>query len=152
MICKTHAGKSPVFYGVKQKKSGPLEKKPFILYVDDDPDDRELFRHALTRSGAEYDLITADDGLDALRILGSSKKPTCVYVDINMPGMTGMELLKILKSDPEFAPLPIFIFSTSVDSKTMKEARGLGAADVIIKPTSFQRLIDHLHSCFTVAN
>jgi CheY-like chemotaxis protein len=136
--------------GSQVKRENPLEKKPFILYVDDDPDDRDLFSYALTRSGAEYDLVTAEDGFDALRILNTGEKPSCLYVDVNMPGMTGMELLKILKSDMEFAPLPVFIFSTAVDPKSMKEARRLGAADVIIKPTSFQALIDHLQSSFTV--
>jgi CheY-like chemotaxis protein len=69
-----------------------------------------------------------------------------------MPGMTGIELLKILKSDMDYAALPVFIFSTAVDPKGIKEALKLGAADVIIKPTSFQALIDHLHSAFTVTS
>ena len=125
-----------------------MRKKPFILYVDDDPDDRELFGEALARCGAHYDLITAEDGFEALKILGSGEKPSCLYVDVNMPGIDGIELLKIIKADSQYAALPVFIFSTAVHPKRIEEARGLGAMDVIIKPTSFQELIDHLQSSF----
>ncbi|MEO5602195.1 MAG: response regulator [Cyclobacteriaceae bacterium] len=126
-----------------------MDKKPFILYVDDDPDDRELFGYALTTCGADYDLITADDGFDALKILASGEKPKCLYIDINMPVMSGLELLKIIKSNSLYALLPVFIFTTAANEESIEEAKRLGAADVIIKPRSIQGLINYLHSCFS---
>jgi CheY-like chemotaxis protein len=125
-----------------------LQKKPSILYVDDDPDDRELFGYALSTCGAEYDLITAEDAFDALKILQSGERPSCLYVDINMPGMNGIQLLSVLKADSKYASIPVFMFSTAVDKKTASEAKKLGAVDVIIKPSSFQGLIDHLQVSF----
>lgn len=118
----------------------------YILYIDDDPDDRENFSYALKRSSSDIHLITADDAYDALEKLASQSKPGCIYLDINMPKMDGIQLLKILKAHTDFAVIPVIIFSTGVDVKSKDEAMRLGAAEVCLKPSSLQCLLEHLRS------
>jgi len=127
---------TPVFNVVKKEK--------YVLYIDDDPDDRENFAYALEQCNAKINLTTAVDADDALEKLASQAKPTCIYLDINMPKMNGIQLLKILKSNTDFAHIPVIIFSTAVDTKSRKEVMNLGAAGVFMKPSSLHRLMDHL--------
>lgn len=118
----------------------------YILYIDDDPDDQENFGYALKRSSPDIHLTTADDAYDALEKLGSQAKPGCIYLDINMPKMNGLEFLKILKAHTDLAGIPVIIFSTAVDGKSRHQAMRLGASEVVVKPSSLQRLLEHLRS------
>lgn len=117
-----------------------------ILYIDDDADDRDNFRYVLGKSRTDINLITAVDADDALKKLASQLKPDCIYLDINMPKMNGIELLKILKSNTDFRQIPVIIFSTTVDEKCRKEAMNLGAAAVFLKPSSLQGFLDHVYT------
>lgn len=119
-------------------------KEEYILYIDDDPDDRENFEYALEQCSVKINLTTAVDADDAIKKLASEQKPTCIYLDVNMPKMNGIQLLKILKSNTNYAQIPVIIFSTAVDKKSREEAMKLGAAEVVLKPSSFQGLLDHL--------
>ncbi|MGC1244159.1 MAG: response regulator [Chryseosolibacter sp.] len=123
-----------------------MEKARYVLYVDDDPDDREIFGYALAKCSADISLTTAEDGYDALEKLTSLQQPCCIYLDINMPKMNGIQLLKILKSHRDFELIPVIIFSTSVDSRSKREAMDLGAVDVYRKPTSVQGLLEFLNA------
>jgi CheY-like chemotaxis protein len=126
-----------------------MEKNKTILYVDDDADDREMFGYAFNTLELELSLETAVDGFDALDKLATVDKPARIYIDINMPKMNGMELLRIIKSNPVYAAIPAFIFSTTVDPLSAREARRLGAAGVFVKPNSFKGLVDQLSADFS---
>lgn len=121
-----------------------VNNEKYVLYIDDDPDDRETFSYALEQCNAKINLITAVDADDALEKLASHPKPSCIYLDINMPKVNGIQLLKILKSNMDFAHIPVIIFSTAVDTKSRKEVMNLGAAGVFVKPSSLHRLMDYL--------
>lgn len=125
-----------------------MQKARTILYVDDDPDDREFFGFAFQHVESRLNLKTASDGFDALEKLASEENPAGIYIDINMPKMNGMELLRIIKSTPAYASIPAFIFSTTVDAISVEEAKRLGAAGVLVKPNSFKALVDQLKSNF----
>src|SRR5687767_3712704 len=109
-----------------------------ILYVDDDADDREIFSYAFENCDSGLNLKTAEGGIDALEKLESEETPCAIYIDINMPKMNGMEFLRIIKSHHKYATIPAFIFSTTLDADSIKEAKELGAADVFVKPTTVQ--------------
>lgn len=130
-------------------KPSVFSREEYILYIDDDPDDRENFEYALEQCNAKINLTTAVDADDAIKKLAVEQKPACIYLDVNMPKMNGIQLLKILKSKPDVAHIPVIIFSTAVDKKSREEAINLGAAGVILKPSSFQGLLDHL--CISVS-
>jgi CheY-like chemotaxis protein len=116
--------------------------------VDDDADDREMFGCAFDDCDSGFQLTTAENGLDALEQLAREETPSCIYIDVNMPKMNGMEFLKIIKSRQEYANIPAFILSTSIDPDSAREARRLGAADVFVKPVTMQGLRDQLNFCF----
>lgn len=123
-----------------------MEKARYVLYVDDDPDDREIFSYAVANCSADISLTTAQDGYDALEKLASLQRPCCIYLDINMPKMNGIQQLRILKSHRESESIPVIIFSTAVDSRSKREAMDLGAVDVYRKPTSVQGLLEFLNA------
>jgi CheY-like chemotaxis protein len=132
---------------MKREKISEMEKQKTILYVDDDADDQEMFNYAFNECSSGFELKTADNGIDALQKLASGEKPACIYIDINMPKMNGLQFLEILKSNHEYADIPAIIFSTTLDPLTVKEAGRLGAAEFFVKPTNFNALVDQLKWC-----
>jgi CheY-like chemotaxis protein len=116
-----------------------------ILLVEDDQMDimnvqRELRKHNIT-----VPLYVARNGREALALLRGEgdrdqiPKPSVVMLDINMPRMNGLELLEVLRSDPEFVGLNVFIMTTSdLDTDRLK-ARNLAVSGYIIKPLSFDK-------------
>jgi len=114
-----------------------------ILLVEDDQMDVMNVQRELRRQNIDVPLVHARNGRDALKMLrgegGEPKiaKPNLVMLDINMPRMNGLELLEILRSDPEFVGLNVFIMTTSdLESERLK-AQQLAVSGYIIKPLSF---------------
>jgi CheY-like chemotaxis protein/nitrogen-specific signal transduction histidine kinase len=105
-----------------------------VLVIDDDRDACELLARSLTKEG--FRVMTAaagDEGLRAAR----EHKPDAITLDVLMPGMDGWAVLKMLKSDPEVARIPVVMISM-VDGGDM--GRALGAADYLPKPIDRDRL------------
>ena len=136
-------------YRMSREKISGMEKQKIILYVDDDADDQEMFSYAFHECSSGFELKTAENGIDALEKLASGQKPACIYIDINMPKMNGLQFLEIIKSRREYADIPAIIFSTTLDPITVKEAGRLGAAEFFVKPTNFNALVDQLKWCIT---
>jgi CheY-like chemotaxis protein len=119
-----------------------------ILMVDDEPDARELFRQNFRREIRKgvYAFDFAQSGEDALLVLKGQNPPEVVLVlsDINMPGMSGIELLsEIRKTWPEVG---VFMITAYGDRDTEARARDLGADRFLTKPVDFGRLKDDLSS------
>ena len=116
---------------------------PSILLVEDDQMDVMNVQRELRRQNINVPLLHARNGSDALKMLrgegGESKiaKPSVVMLDINMPRMNGLELLEILRSDPEFVGLNVFIMTTSDLESDRLRAQQLAVSGYIIKPLSF---------------
>lgn len=100
----------------------PVKSLPVVLLVEDSPDDIDFARRALQRSGIEHRLVVAEQGDQALALLtgeqtapGSScpLRPELVLLDLNIPGMSGRELVGRIKDDPELRAIPVVILSTS---------------------------------------
>jgi CheY-like chemotaxis protein len=95
-----------------------------ILLVEDDPDDVQLIKDALSNSGA-IDIIHKKNGLEALTYLkelrvNKSSMPSLIVMDINMPVLNGKEMLAILKNDNEFSFIPVIVFTTSSNEEDRK--------------------------------
>ena len=117
-----------------------------ILMVDDEPDAQELFRQNFRREIRKglYSFDFAMSGEEALDLLKTGEPPKILLVlsDINMPGMSGIELLaEVRKEWPETG---VFMITAYGDSATETRARDLGASRFLTKPVDFERLKDDL--------
>ena len=118
---------------------------PSILLVEDDQMDVMNVQRELRRQSIDVPLIHARNGREALEMLrgeGGTAKialPSLVMLDINMPRMNGLELLEVLRSDPEFVGLNVFIMTTSDLESDRFKARDLAVSGYIIKPLSFEQ-------------
>ncbi|HVN72462.1 MAG TPA: response regulator [Desulfomonilia bacterium] len=109
-----------------------------ILCVDDSASIRQLITFTLQKEG--YDLVEAVDGRDALEKV-KAKPVGMVITDLNMPNMDGIELIRALRSDPEFKFTPIIMLTTE-SSTTKKDAgREAGATGWIVKPFKPEQLV-----------
>lgn len=113
-----------------------------ILFVDDERDVEDLFRQKFRKEikSGELDLAFAFSGQDALNLLASISPPKFVYVfsDINMPGMSGLELLENIKS--RFPQIQVSMISAYGDSENYNKAIKSGAKGFFIKPVNFESL------------
>lgn len=111
-----------------------------ILQIDDDTDDCELFLEALQAvSNALYTSI--NDPVVALRRLAHKEIiPDVIFLDLNMPVMSGIEFLTEIKKNDIIKNIPVIIFSTSQFDEIKRQARNHGAHDFISKPSDFNEL------------
>jgi DNA-binding NtrC family response regulator len=113
-----------------------------ILFVDDEQDVEELFRQKFRKEikSGELELSFALSGNDALILLGSDNPPNFVYVfsDINMPGMSGLELLENIKD--RFPQLKVSMISAYGDAENYAKAIKSGAKGFFTKPVDFETL------------
>lgn len=122
-----------------------------LLIVDDDPDDLWMFGHLLQRACPEPEtlsLVTAADGATALAeidrtISAGLPLPDAILLDMNMPGLTGLDVLAALRARRCLDATPIIILSTTESARTAELALRAGADAVVTKPdsmASIQRL------------
>lgn len=119
-----------------------------ILIVDDEKDVEMLFRQKFrkeTRS-ENLELVFAFSGAEALEILAESDPPNVVYVfsDINMPGMTGLELLEKIKE--RFPQINVSMISAYGDSDNYNKAIKSGAKEFFTKPIDFESLKEEIRN------
>ena len=116
-----------------------LVKRFFI--VDDDADDQELFVNALLEIDEHFTFQMAYNGEDALHQLRDGLLlPDLLFLDLNMPKMSGKECLSELKKDDTLKEIPVIVYSTSYEKEDMMDALQLGAAYFLQKPNSFNEL------------
>ena len=113
----------------------------FVL-IDDDIDDKELFREALTAVDPDILFLSAGDGEEALQKLerGDFHDPTVFFIDINLPEMSGWEVLTKIKRFEKYHQIPVLMYSTSSHERDKKIAEDLGAACLITKPDEYKNL------------
>ena len=112
-----------------------------ILIGDDDPDDQELFLEALKEIDEDFVCITAFDGQDVLDKLANPLFiPDMIFLDLNMPKMSGKECLREIKKSSLLSDVPVIIYSTSDDKKEMSEVLQSGAVFFFQKPNRFEEL------------
>lgn len=109
-----------------------------IMTVDDSPSVRQMVKFTLSNAG--YDVLEAEDGMDALNKL-SVKSADMVITDMNMPNMDGIELIKQLRSKPEFKFAPIIMLTTESQDEKKQQGRAAGATGWIVKPFKPEQLI-----------
>lgn len=118
-----------------------------IFYADDDHDDLDFFKDVIQSIGEKINLMTHDHGEKILRALRNPPPtPQIIFLDLNMPGKSGFEVLEEIKSSETLKDLPVVIFSTSNDPSNISRSMKMGANFYVTKPTSFdslKRSIEH---------
>lgn len=116
-----------------------------IFMIDDDEDDRDIFREALLKCCPNINLLFATDGVEALNFLRSYEViPDAIFLDINMPRMNGIECLRNLRDSAITKDIPVVIHTTSADEEAEKVVMQLGANYYMTKPASFDQLCNEL--------
>ncbi|PKN11659.1 MAG: response regulator [Deltaproteobacteria bacterium HGW-Deltaproteobacteria-4] len=111
-----------------------------VLIVEDSPTMRQLIVFALKRIRG-LNIVEAGDGVDGLKKL-SATKFDMILTDINMPIMDGLKLVSLVRSDPNYAAVPIVIITTEGASEDKERAIALGANAYITKPIQTTQILD----------
>ena len=120
---------------------GSSNRNLVIFYTDDDRDDLDTFKDAISEIDESTELHTMEGGDALIEALGNPPpKPHIVFLDLNMPGKNGFEVLQELRSSSNFATLPIIILSTSIDAASIKNSREMGANYYIPKSSDYSKL------------
>jgi len=112
-----------------------------ILLVDDDSDDRAFFADAVAKTSDEISCITLSDGNLLLSTLAENGKPDVIFLDVNMPLLSGWDCLKLLKGHDTYKDIPVILYSTSKHHEEINKAKESGALCFYNKPTEFKGLI-----------
>lgn len=111
---------------------------PYILYADDDLDDQAFLSEMLRKVNHNIQTRCFENGLELVQQLEAlptgALLPACIILDLNMPVWDGMQTLRVLKSHPQYAGIPVFIFSTSTSERDTHLAEAIGAVAYITKP------------------
>lgn len=120
-------------------------KRMNILYIDDDAEDREIFRDAVLSIDQKIVLNTANDGLDGIKVLEElTVVPDFIFLDINMPRMNGKQFLIEIRQTIRLRTIPVIIYSTTTQPGEIELCKKLGAKDFLVKPDKFERLRSYL--------
>jgi two-component system, response regulator len=126
-------------------------KRVQVLLVEDNETDAELCIRALRKKNLANDLVWLKDGAEALDFIYSqgahrnrdnADKPNLILLDLRMPKVDGVEVLKELKSDERTKTIPVIILTSSTENPDMEECYRLGANSFVSKPVEFEAFAD----------
>jgi PleD family two-component response regulator len=120
---------------------------PLIFFlIDNDEEDQEIFSLALKEIDPAINCLFGNNCLSAINQLDADTSliPFMIFIDMNMPLVNGTRCLQKIKSLSRLKEVPVYMYSTGGDPRAVKEAKELGADDFIVKPSSFQGLINIL--------
>ena len=121
-----------------------------ILIVEDNPGDVELAREALRTSKLANELTVVNDGKSALALLEAAERdgtlPDLVFLDLNLPGMPGTEVLKTIKTTASMARIPVVVLTSSRAERDIVKSYDLHANCFVTKPIDFAQFIEVIQS------
>ncbi|HZI22596.1 MAG TPA: response regulator [Gemmatimonadales bacterium] len=120
-----------------------------ILLVEDNPDDEALTRRALAKNNIQNEVLVARDGAEALDLLfgtdahaGRPIEPEVILLDLKLPKVDGLEVLRRIRADDRTRLLPVVILTSSREERDVISGYGLGANSYIRKPVDFQQFVE----------
>ena len=121
-----------------------------ILLVDDNEYDVDLTLRALKRRHFANEVQVARDGVEALEYLyrrgpfaeRAPGNPLLVLLDLKMPKVDGIEVLKVIKGDQTLKSIPVVVLTSSQDQQDVVESYGLGVNAYVVKPVEFEKVMD----------
>jgi|SRR3954466_1321475 two-component system response regulator len=126
------------------------EEKHCIIVADDDTDDQFMLKEAFSSLNFDREICSVENGEELLDFLNKKGKynvaslpiPKLILLDLNMPKIDGRQCLRMIKANKEFSKIPIIIFSTSNNPEDISQSYELGANSYIIKPYSYNELVE----------
>lgn len=127
------------------------QKKVEILVVEDNRDDAEMALRAFKKNNLTNDIMVVEDGEEALDFIYAKGKfqdrkderhPKIILLDLKLPKVDGLEVLKVLKENPETRMIPVVVLTSSKEERDMVESYRLGVNSYIIKPVDFDKFIE----------
>jgi two-component system response regulator len=128
-----------------------MDNQKIILLVEDNPDDEELTLRALKKNNIGNQVVVARDGVEALDYLfgtgayagrDPSHLPEVVLLDLKLPKVDGLEVLKRVRSDPRTKLLPIVMLTSSLEEKDLAQCYAGGVNSYVRKPVDFTQFIE----------
>ncbi len=125
--------------------------KMTILLVEDNPDDELLTMRELRKQNVANEIVVARDGVEALEYLfaegafagrDAKEQPAIVLLDLKLPKIDGLEVLKRIRADERTRLIPVTILTSSDEQKDMIESYNLGANSYVRKPVDFEQFRD----------
>jgi CheY-like chemotaxis protein len=121
-----------------------------ILLVDDSPRDTELALDALAQDSLANEVVALRDGVEALDYLyrrgqfadRAAGQPAVVLLDLKMPKVGGLEVLRQMKSDPQLKMIPVVVLTSSREEQDLDNCYQLGANAYIVKPVGFEEFTE----------
>ena len=121
-----------------------------ILLVEDDPNDIELIMTGLAENNLVNEVVAVHDGEEALDYLHCRGKfasrtdghPAVVLLDLKLPKIGGLEILRHIKTDEKFSCVPVVILTSSREDQDVVQGYQLGANSYVVKPMDFHQFID----------
>src|SRR5262245_7733991 len=121
-----------------------------ILLAEDDPNDRELTLIGLQEHNLVNEVIIASDGSEALDYLFArgqydgreNGNPLLILLDLKMPKVDGLEVLRQVKSDPNLRTIPVVVLTSSRDEQDIVESYNLGVNSYVVKPVVFEKFVE----------
>jgi len=121
------------------------------LLVEDNPADAEMTLRALQRAHLERRIATVSDGAEALDFIygtgphaarAGARPLKVIFLDLKLPKVSGLEVLKHLKGDPRARDIPVVILTSSAETRDIAAAYRLGANSYLVKPVEFEKFVE----------
>ncbi len=125
-----------------------------LLLIEDNAADAEMTLRALKKINVLNNIMVATDGEEALDFIycrgkfadrNFSSQPKLIFLDLKLPKVDGLEILKIIKNDPEKKTIPVVVLTSSKEEKDIIESYKLGVNSYIVKPVDADNFMDAVH-------
>jgi CheY-like chemotaxis protein len=128
-----------------------MQKLKPILLVEDDSVDAMTVKRAMRDLQVNHSVIHSVNGEEAMKYLTSpdTEKPFVILLDLNMPKMSGIEFLKVMKTNPELKTIPVIVLTTSKEQRDVLDSFELGAAGYMVKPVDYVKFVEILSRIMT---
>jgi len=126
-----------------------------ILLVEDNPNDVELALHALKKNNIANRIEVVRDGAEALNFIfctgayaqrSIDHAPKVILLDLKLPKVDGLEVLRQIKSDPRTRAIPVVVLTSSREESDIVESYNLGVNSYIVKPVDFEQFTEAVHT------